>query len=134
MTEVARTGMGPVSRHNAWRHENKLEENSHLCSTHEMLSEVVELLACVDQLDLTNLSGAEAASRHLQFIEFEVKKKAEASKTADGSECFLGRGKKTGGALVCPELTRWVAEKSAKDSMILKEQRKAAEERSLAKK
>ena len=131
LQEVSRTGLGPVARHNAWRHENKLNEDDHKCVTHELLSEVLELLVCIDQLDGANLVGAESAARHVQFIEYEVKKKVESKKGYDQSEYFLGRHRRTGGALVHPELLKWVSEKAQKDSLILKEQRKAAEERAL---
>ena len=98
------------------------------------MSEVIELLGCVDQLDLGNLAGAEAIARHLQYHEHEVKKKQDAKRSYDQSEHFLGRPKRTGGALIAPELLQWVADKASKDSAILKEQRKAAEERALLRK
>ena len=67
-------------------------------------------------------------------VEHEVKKKAEAKKQPDGSEYFVGRQKRTGGALVSPDLVKWVAEKASRESAILKESRKAAEERALVRK
>ena len=90
------------------------------------------MLGCVDQFDLSNSAGAEAIVRHIQFAEHEVKKKADAKREQDGSEHFLGRTRRTGGALISPELLKWVAEQASKDSAILKETRKAAEERALA--
>ena len=66
-------------------------------------------------------------------MEFETKKKVEAKTGVDNQEHFLGRHRRTGGALVCPALSAWVAEKAAKESAILKEQRKATEERRLLK-
>ena len=101
---------------------------------HETLSEVLELLALVDQCDVGNLSAAESAVRHCQYIEYEIRKKAEAKRAIDSSSSyFLGRTRQTGGALVSPDLLKWVAEKASRDSAVLKEQRKAAEERALAK-
>ena len=110
-----------------------LEEDSHLCAAHEMLSEIMEMACCVDQLDDGNLVSCEVAARHLQFIEHEVKKKADVKRRTDpGMDFFLGRTKRSGGALVSPELTKWVASKAAQESSVLKEQRKAAEEQKLA--
>ncbi len=131
--EISKTGMGPVNRHNVWKHENKLNDDDHLVCTHEMLSEVVELLGCVDQCDLPNLSGAESAVRQLQFVEHEVKKRAEAKRAPDNSEYFLGRSRRTGGALVSPELVKFVADKAQRDAQIMKQQRLANEERALLK-
>ena len=58
--------------------------------------------------------------------------KADARKESDGSEFFVGRQKRTGGALISPELVKWVAEKAARESAILKESQKAAKEQALA--
>ena len=70
--------------------------------------------------------------RHCQYQEFEVRKRTEAKKATDtSSSYFLGRTRQTGGALVDPELQKWVAERASRDSAVLKEQRKAAEERAL---
>eukprot|EP00971_Amphidinium_carterae_P190185 3774992-Amphidinium_carterae.1 len=52
----------------------------------------------------------------------------------DGGEYFLGRSKRAGGAIVSPELLRYVAERASRDSAILKETRKASEEKALARK
>ncbi len=80
-----------------------------------------------------NLACVESAVRHLQYTEHEVKKRSEAKKTPDSSEYFLGRHKRTGGALICPDLLKWVSERASRDANILKEQRKVTEERALAK-
>lgn len=135
VTQVARTGTGLVARHQTWRHENKLEEESHLCSLHEIISEILEMAASVDQLDIGNLVSIECACRQLQYVEHEVKKKADARRGDYSAEAyFLGRTRRSGGALIAPELLKWVSEKAARDSAVLKEQRKAAEERALARK
>jgi hypothetical protein len=91
----------------------------------------LELLGCVDQLDLANLAGAESLARHMQFTEHEIKKKHDAKRDFSSADYFLGRQTRSGGALIHPELLKWVSEKHAKESAILKEQRKAAEERAL---
>jgi hypothetical protein len=93
------------------------------------------MAACVDQLDVGNLVSIECACRQLQYVEHEVKKKADARRGDYSSEAyFLGRTRRSGGALIAPELLKWVSEKAARDSAVLKEQRKAAEERALARK
>ena len=129
--EMAKTGMGPVARHSTWAHENRLNDDDKVRAHHSMLSELLELFCCHDQLDPTNLMGMEALARHLQYTEHEVMRKADAKKPYDNQMYYLGREKRTGGALVSPELTKWVADQAQRDSAILKEQRKAAEERAL---
>ncbi len=92
------------------------------------------MFVCVDQLAAYNSTGVETLMRQLQFVEYEVKKKREAKASTDGAHYFRGRFKMTGGAIIDPELLRWIASKASQDSAILKEQRKAAEEQALAKK
>ena len=60
-----------------------------------------------------------------------MKQKREASQSFDAQDYYLGRSRRTGGAIISPDLVKWVADKAARDSAILKEQRKAAEERAL---
>jgi hypothetical protein len=132
--ELGKLSVDPIARHSTWKHENGLKDDQRVCTSHEMLAEILELAVCVDQLDVSNLSCFEILLRHTQMIEAEVKKSAESKKEYDVSEYYLGRTRRTGGALVCPDLVKWVAERAGADSNILKEQRKAAEERRLAKK
>ena len=121
--EASKSGCGPSLRHTTWRHENKLQEEDRLNVTHEMLSEFLELLGCVDQLDLSNPAGVEAICRNLQHVEHEVKKRSDKA-GAEMSDWFLGRARRSGGAIVSPELTEWVAKKAERRAAILKEERK----------
>ncbi len=134
LNEYARGGVGTSTRSTTWRHENSVQEESHHGVTHELISEALELFACVDQVDALNSAGIESLLRHKQYIEYEVKKRREAKKPADGAFYFRARSKATGGAVIDPALLKWIAETAARDSAILKEQRKAAEEQALARK
>ena len=91
-------------------------------------------MVCNDQLDVANLACAETVAREIQWDELETKKTQDAKKVPDGSEYFLGRTRRTGNALICPELAAWATTAAAKDTGILKKQRKAAEKRGLARK
>jgi hypothetical protein len=114
-TEVSRTWMGPVARHHAWRHENRMYDDDHHAVLHELLCEI---------LRLAKLGRGGVG---------EVKKNIEAKKAPDNSEFFLGRSRRTGWAVISKDLLKWVSEKATRDSAILKKQRKAAEERALLK-
>ena len=48
---------------------NGFNEDDPTCLMHEVGSEVLEFLNCVDQLDLPNIVGAEALVRHVQCAE-----------------------------------------------------------------
>ena len=130
--EISKQAGGPVQRHMTWKHDNKLQEEERNAVTHEMLSEILELAATHDQLDISNLARMEAMSRRLQYIEQRIKKKREAGRDFDTQDYYLGRTRRTGGAITSPELQKWVAKSAARDSAILKEERKAAEERAFA--
>ena len=94
--EIGRTGMGPAAGHGQWKHENRLQDDDHHCRVHELLSELLEFFGCVDQLDVTNPAGLESLSRHLQYLEFEVKKMDAKKPSHDNSEYYLGRPRRTG--------------------------------------
>ena len=79
----------------------------------------------------TLLALTEAIVRQFQYCEYEVKKKLEAKKSVDHSEWFLGRARRLGGAVIHPELLKFVADFAARESSILKEQSKFAAERKL---
>jgi hypothetical protein len=131
-TELGKTGMGPLARHFAWKQECRLNDDDHLNTSHETLSELFEYMGTIDQCDVPNLVAGEALARNLQFIEHEVQKKLDAKRVgAVDSEWFLGRPRRTANCLIAPELIDFVAAKSSKKYAIVKEQRKAEEERKL---
>ena len=82
-------------------------------------------------MGLSNLIFAEVVVRQLQFIEAELKRRTESTRPFDGSEYYLARTRKTGGALQAPALTKYISDRASAEGSV-KEQRKAAEERSLA--
>ena len=99
-----------------------------------MLSEVLDYAVTVDQLDIVNLVSFEMLVRFMQHQEAEVKKKMESRKEFDSGIYYLGRNRKTAGTLICPALVEFAAKRASEGYQILKEQRKAAEERKMAKK
>ena len=110
-----------------------MKEDQRATGSHEMLSELAELAITYDQLDATNVAVVEQIFRFQQDIEQDVKRKAEATKDFSISQCYLGRSRKTGGALICPDLVAFSADQAMKESAILTEARKAQEERKLQK-
>ena len=98
--EASRLNIGLTARSTTWRHENKVDDESHIGVTHELLSEALELFVCIDQYDLFNSAGAEVLVRHLQFVEFEVKKNRDAKAPPDGSQYFRPRLRQTWGSYI----------------------------------
>ena len=95
------------------------------------MSDVFELMLCYDQVDGSNLAMVERLCRWYQDIEGQHEK--EESKGA--SYAYVsGMPRAGGGVAFNPELRVWVAEKVGKEVAVMKEKRKAREERELARK
>jgi hypothetical protein len=86
----------------------------------QLLSEVLERTITYSQLDLSNLACAETLCRRMPLIKFETRKKRDARKGGGSS-----------GSVYSPELQMHIADKASRDTAILREQRKAADERAL---
>ena len=99
---------------------------------------MVELALCYDQLNAGTSSVLEAISRRYQLHE-EIN--SEALKLADAGEgnyewaeerrLFLGAPQSRASALVTPALKEHISAEVAKEAAIMKERRKAREERAL---
>ena len=83
---------------------------------------------CYDQLDLLALAGMERLSKHLQLI--KESKTADGAAAYEGAKFFMGYWKT--GALVASGLGRRVTHKVQEEVSVMKERRKHAEERGLA--
>jgi len=126
---VARNGGSFQGRHTKWVSENRLERSDPLVQEHDTISEVMDWLCCVDQLDVSNLVGAESLLRKYQLIE-EIKTTKEEPGTEEHAY-FKGKIKTLHGACICPELSSWVAERIKSDNEILKQRSRATELRGL---
>jgi hypothetical protein len=117
--------------------------------------EVLETCGCYDQVNLPNIAGLEKLLREAQFVEWqyaESSKKASEGKTDDGGgkrpkgsgkgdvlvskemELFTGKHKEYGSIMIAPELLAYVAVEAEKEVHVMKQVRKAREERALARK
>ena len=106
---------------------------------------IVDKLGWYDGLDLSNLAGAELAFRRLQLIEFVYSERgpgggkgsSKTDKTGDAmasmqqyeATIFLGSHKEFGDCMVAPNLLDYVAEEVEGQAAVLKQVRKAREER-----
>ena len=121
-------GSGPLSRHTKWRSETHPPAGNALVAEHEMISEVLERASVFDQLDVPNLSSFECLCRRYQAIE-ETLRPNEREAPIEGMEHFMGRIRLSGGVAMSPDLSRCVADQLALETSVLKERRKAREER-----
>ena len=126
---------------------------------HETIMQALELMVGYDGLDVTNVAGAELLLRKAQLIEYSYsdagpaaagsaassgeggnKKKGGAGKGGgragvyDESQIFMGAHKEFGDTLLDPQLLDYVAKEVERDAQVMKQVRKAREERILARK
>ena len=106
---------------------------------HLFISELLETTVCFDQLNASDLGAIELVARRYQLYEEyygHSLRQSDGGTSAeiwmDERQLFLGWERGRGKALVCPELDSWAATKLQAESAVLKERRKAREERVLA--
>jgi len=138
VTQMQEANTTPKQRHFWWRQVLGLQSGDVGVDDHYFLSELVELALCYDQLNAGTSATLEAISRRYQLHE-EIN--SEALKFADAGEgnyewaeerrLFLGAPQSRASALVMPALKEHISSEVAKEAAIMKERRKAREERAL---
>ena len=93
-----------------------------------MISEVLQRATVFDPLDVPNLSSFECLCRRYQVIE-EILRPEEPETPIEGMEHIMSRPRLSGCVRMSPDLSRYVAEQLALETSVLKERRKAREER-----
>jgi hypothetical protein len=129
----------PSDHHLQFRTTARLQPDSWGMGEHEQLLKLIELAGSYDQLDLTNLSFAEAAFRRIQMIEWVYHEKVRDSESSGGGDkltpeewsAFFGASRAGDILLVCPQLLSHVRSEVEIDAAIMKRVRKAREEREL---
>ena len=103
----------------------------------QVLARIMEHAACYDQLNLFNLGCVEVMVRKLQMAEEKYKERLYHNQglgdnVGEDHHLFMGTQGTRGNLCVAPALQKFIAEELQKESAVLKERRKAREERSLA--
>ena len=136
--EICKNGMGPISRFEKWKHENKATADDYGLDILDLVAEVAECAVTVDQLDVSNLECFERLERRRQFVEEVYRQRAEETKltkskdpTSITEQAFYGRPKMAGGAIIDPRLLAHVSKKAQEESELLRQQRKALEARGM---
>ena len=114
---------------------------------HEAILKMLDHAGCYDGLDLANLCGVETALRRAQLLEYAYgqdgrqKGKGGGGKgrrdflqagLLDEAAVFQGTHREHGDLMVCPALLDYVAREVERDASVLKQVRKAKEERKSA--
>ena len=139
---------GPMDHHRWWMTNHGLQADVWGATEHENLMKILDRLGRFDGLDLSNLAGAELAFRRLQPIEYfysdrgpgggkgsgkNKEKKVDEAYKAEAA-VFTGTHREFGDTMVAPELLDYVSKEVEKDASVMKQVRKAREERAAASK
>ena len=142
---------GPLDHHRWWVSTHNLKPDSWGVAEHESLMKIVDKLGRYDGLDLSNVAGAELAFRRLQLIEYFYSERGPGSGKGTGkakpekgqgdetlykmeSSIFSGTHKEFGDTMVSPDLMDFVSKEVEREASIMKQVRKAREERAAASK
>ena len=127
-------GGSPLGWHAPWRSNGRLQESELLVQQHLSYCEILEASTTYDQLDIPALAGMEFVCRQIQICEDKLCHRFEdSSPEALTQDYFLMSGSQSKQQLcICPALMTYTSGETAEKSAILKERRKAREERSLA--
>ena len=104
---------------------------------HFQLTQIIKLLLLVDQCDGTNLQAAEAIFRRMQTIEYsymeKVRDREQSGQSArlslEEQAVFAGTTRGHTSLMVCPELLEYVRKEVEREASLVKNLRKAREER-----
>lgn len=130
---IRRRGGTPSGYHTKWSSESQLDKKSSEALIHEIGMDVIELSFTVDQVNAPNLAAFELLGRWMQMLEHAVaqnSRKPELNNTGH----FLGTQSRSGVGGLTSTLAKHVANRAAEEASVLKEQRKAREERALLRK
>ena len=126
---IGEHGPTPPGRHSKWKARFSLGEDHPVMVHHELLSRLLNAAVCYDQWQVVNLESFELLGRELQLVEEREEEKTTKSHVESDNFLFRGQGGVRGYNCVSPELREWFADELRRDAAIMKERRKAREER-----
>ena len=132
LKDLKRSNLTPSRHHGSWAKESDISHKDRSYHEHEIVCEVIEAAACIDQLNVPSLWCMELLVRRLMLL--EKAHSVHGQQDWSSSELWTDTGRRPGGIRVAPDLQKHVAGRQAEANSIAKEQRKAAEERRLTRK
>ena len=130
---LAARGITPLAWHAGWKANGGLQDSDAAVLLHESHCRILETSLCYDQLNAGSLAGLELVCRQIQYCEDELSHRFDDMQGDAVSDYYLMSGAQSRSQLcICPELRAWIASEVQKESSVLKERRKAREERVLA--
>ena len=133
MQFVSSKAGSPTAWHQMWKSNGRLQDTDPLVLFHESQCRIAEVAACYDQADAGSLACLELVYRQIQVIEEKLKHKFTDEHDANLDYYLMSGSSSRSHLCICPALSEWIAEEAKKETAVMKERRKAREERSLAK-
>ena len=130
-------GNSPTGWHAKWKSDLKLQSTDPGVETHDTLCRIFQYGTCYDQLNLGNLVIAETMMRELMFVEEKHRDRItgggkEGGGSVSEKALFTGHEQRVN-LCIFPELVAYIGDEMRKEALIMKERRKAREERALLK-
>jgi len=122
----------PLAWHQEWKNLGRLSDDEGLVHEHETICRLLETAVCYDQLQVGSLASFEVLAREIQIIEDKLSRKFSQSNDTTHDYHIMSGFRNRSALCICPELRSYISLEAAKESAILKERRKAREERVLA--
>ena len=144
---INRRGGGAIDHHRFWMNSNGLYPDMWGVQEHEAALKILDLAGTYDGLDIPNSAGLEHLMRRAQLIEFTYSDRGPAPPTGnksgkggkkgssggfDEANIFMGQHRSHGDVMICPELIDYVSKETEREASVMKQVRKAREERELA--
>ena len=145
-----RRGGGPLDHHQWWKANHALRADDWGVAEHETGLRAIELAGGYDGVDITNVASLEVMMRRVQLVEYAYSDRRGNGEKGSGKDnknhnkgddhraglveeaaVFSGIHRETGEMMVAPELLEYVSREIEKDASIMKQIRKAREERRL---
>jgi hypothetical protein len=131
---IAEHGGSPQGWHSRWLSLVRLQPSDPYVQLHKMCLRTLEIMLTYDQLALSALASAEYLFRQVQMVEERYRDKVHGANSDSSLETNLFSGSvNKSGLCIAPPLSEWIANELKGEAAILKERRKAREERSLVK-
>jgi hypothetical protein len=156
---INRRNGGAIDWHRFWEHTHGLKSEFWGVGEHLMIMQAVDLALTYDALDVVNLGAFELMIRKAQLIEYSYSEWGGGGMSSDGAgadgkekkdkkgkgrgglmrvglydepQIFMGGHKEFGDIMVAPDLLDYVSKEVERDASVLKQVRKAREERAAA--
>ena len=129
---IAQVDGTPRAHHQRFLRENNLKESDLLVKEHSTITQLIELAACWDQLNLAECAMGEFLFRRAQFCELHYKDKqreARADSTFDNEHIVNGTTETSMQFMICPSLEKEMTDELYKSTRFWKERRMAKEVR-----